>query len=65
MGTKFDRFTAERVVEEIMNRSQGESQVRDKGQEILPNRIGHRRFELVEVHHSDVGRMECAVWKKA
>jgi hypothetical protein len=38
-----------RRVEEIVNRSQGESQVRGKDQEIVQNRIGHRRSALVKV----------------
>jgi hypothetical protein len=48
MGTKSDGFTAE------MGRRDGESvprgvEVRRKGQEIVANRIGHRRVALVKV----------------
>jgi hypothetical protein len=38
-----------RRIEEIVNQSHGESQVRGQGQEIVPNRIGHHRFALVKV----------------
>jgi hypothetical protein len=43
MGTKFDGFTAE------TGREDSESVPGGEGQEIVPNRIGNRRFALVKV----------------